>query len=109
MKLLHCTECKDIKALTQRYRFCSCKKSSARYEAEQIGNETVYNKVVYRGPVVILAMKNEDIETLPSMESNIVFQYFKQKETYRTMIEKSSPQIVAEMGHQYSNKSVRSE
>lgn len=99
MKLMHCTECKDIKALTQHYRFCACRKSSARYEPEELGGETLFNKVIYRGPAVILAMKNEDIETLPSMESNIVFQYFKMKETYKTMHEKASPLMIAEMGH----------
>ncbi len=94
MKLLFCPSCKDLKALRSRYRTCVCHHSSARLMDDG-------NTVTYRGAAIILAMKDEDLETLPSMESNIVFQYYKMKETYKTMIEKSTPQMVAEMGHKF--------
>jgi hypothetical protein len=92
MKLLFCPNCKDLKSLRPRFRVCTCGQSSARVESD-------LNSVVYRGSAIILAMKDDDLETLSSMESNIVFNYFKMKESYRTMREKASPLMIAEMGH----------
>ena len=76
---MYCPECKDLKALRPRFRTCVCHQSSARVQDD-------LNTVVYRGSAIILAMKDEDMEQLPSKESPIIYNVFKQKETYKTML-----------------------
>lgn len=92
MKLMLCPDCADIKSLRTRYRTCVCGHSSARVEED-------LNTVIYRGQAIILAMKDADVAQIPSNESPIVYNVFKQKETYRTMHEKATPLMIAEMGH----------
>ena len=78
MKLMVCPNCRDVKSLRTRFRSCVCRQSSARVEAD-------LNTVIYRGSAIILGLKDEDVEVMPSIESPIVFNVFKQKETYKTM------------------------
>ena len=71
MKLLHCLECRDIKALNFGRRYCLCRKSSGRYLAD--GKHARVN-----GPCEVLGIPGEVLERLPLDSPDVVVnQFFK--------------------------------
>lgn len=71
MKLLFCTNCLDIKALTQTRRFCVCRKSSGKYLSD--GKHARIN-----GPAEVLGIDQAAIELLPLNSPDVVVnQFFK--------------------------------
>ncbi len=54
MKLLRCTVCHDIVALTGEWRSCICKCSSGRYLKDGLHAE-------YKGSALLLGMLNKDL------------------------------------------------
>ena len=69
MKLLFCTNCLDIKALTQTRRFCVCRKSSGRYLADM-------KHARVSGPCEVLGIDQTAIELLPLDSPDVVVNAF---------------------------------
>jgi len=57
MKLLHCTSCGDIVALDIDWKECHCSISSGQYMPDKL-------HVKVSGPVVVLGMRNSDLDDL---------------------------------------------